>query len=252
MLKIAKKIKTYPGLGDSVLIYPIAKWFLSKNSIVKVETKFGDVFIELEKNSLFSSSEELSHPTVQIDYKNQSHTNKNIFEDICHLAGVPDIEFALDHPGGKIRIPYEYCVVKPPYFKYTRHNDTTPEPNQVQETINFIQKHMPVILVRHKDDIGYKFDNVKEIKVDNVSDLIGIIKSSSLSISQHGHFQHIAESLSIKSLVLFSSKMKKSELDSVKMMSPKKVIIKKSTRYLFDDDCEFHRKLRQEYENWFG
>lgn len=248
MINIINKFKIYPGLGDAVFLYPIAKWLVSKKRIVHIETNFKEIFYELINNPYFFILDNLSYPVKMLNYKDFLHlTNKNIFEDICDIARVPKLDFALDHPGGKINIEQEkYCILKPPYFKYPRHKDIIPNFNFVQSIINLVCKKMPVFMIRHKDDIYNEFENVKLINVSNVSDLIGLIKHSSLAISQHGHFQHIAESFNLPCLVVLSSNMINSKIDTVKKMHVQKIIIGKNTKYIFDNE-----NIEASYENWF-
>lgn len=250
MLKITNKIKTYGGLGDAIFLYPIAKWFLSTRKTIQIETQFEDIFFELKKNKSFFLSKKISKPTICIEYKNSMHTDKSVFEDMCDLVGAPNLEFELQHPGGDSTPPFEkYCLIKPPYHKYDRHRDISPNPQSIQQSINLVKKHMPVVLLTHKDDVDYGFEGVEKIRVEKIANLIGLIKNSSLCISQTGHFQHLAESLSIPRLVIFSRKMKTSSIDYVKMLKPHKVIIKKSTQYIFDDEPNFTNELRRMYEN---
>jgi hypothetical protein len=254
VIKITNRFKIYPGLGDAIFLYPIAKWFTYKKRPIQIKTKFKEIFHEIIKNPYFLSPDCLCHPVKEIKYRElMCSSNKNIFEDICDIVGAPSLDFKLDHPGGFLKIDHKrYCVIKPPYYKYNRHRDTAPNPLSIQLIIDFVSKYMPVILVKHDDDLFYEFEKVTCVSVSQVSDLIGIIKNSSLAISQTGHFQHLAESLGIPSCVVFSSKMVNSDIDFVKMMRPEKIIIGKKTKYVFDNDLYFENIFKEIYENWLS
>lgn len=238
-------IKPSMGLGDAVYCYPVVEYYRNNNpnKNIKVLTKYKEVFENL-KNITFST--ERSKFDIDCTYLNRKKIKEtNQFEDILINSNCPkNLNFDINIKIKKIKIETskKILLVRNPYLGMELRKDIllTPDLSQIINFLNKLKKKYYIILLRHKEDgtnIFYKnFDHI--LDETSINQLMNLVFQSDLIISQNGHILALAEGLNKNIICFFSSKLKKTNNIFFNSITPKKVITKKTSNYVYDDDLE--------------
>jgi len=243
-------IRGASGLGDSIYLYPVAKYFLDHNYKVSVASKYPELFDTLDI-TVRKNYKDFDKINVKCNYcRRKKDLNTSQFEDTVILAEIREkIKLEIDFDRSKSNIiassgitqPYVitsglYSVDIPPYVKpacnYTFFN-------------SFIQK------IRHNYKVVVIGDvsNVAPDPVDydlrgktNIYDLLSLVDQSSFVFSQCGFLLPMGEALNKVVFSVLPHEIRTSSNWFVKSITPKKVCTKETSYCSYDDAPEFYDK----------
>jgi len=241
-------IRGSSGLGDSIYLYPVAKHYKDKGQDVKVTSNYPEIFRDLNievirfrkgnGDMIVSSGSRRNFPTRQ-------------FEDVCVLAkiqGKIELKIPWKQRNGKlIRRATErmgnkrMMIVMASYMPFGRNDNFGEElmPNYkvMDMLIQACHNEFYIVLVGK----GRQYHRFNGIDLDlsnktSVSDLLDLVNISSVVVSQHGFMTPLCEALDKKLFSFFSRRGLKSQKSFLSKITPQKIIMKKSTAWVVDDE----------------
>lgn len=238
------------GLGDAIYSYPIVKYYKNNNPDKKiiVLTKYKEVFEILNNINFSEDRSNFDIDCTYLDRKQIQETNQ--FEDILINSNSPkNLNFEIDIKIKKINLKTskKILLLRNPYLgmELRKTSILTPNLNEIVNLIDKLKKKYYIILLKHEKDgtnIFYKnFDYLLE--KTSINQLMNLVFQSDFIISQNGHMLALAESLNTKIISIFSSKLRETNDVFFNSITPKKVITKKSSHYVYDDDLKKIKSL---------
>jgi hypothetical protein len=217
------KIIGLSGFGDSIYIEPLVRNEAEKESI-ELYTKFPDVFAHLKnvKCLPFNRAAKVDKTFSYLDGKPDKNTTQ--IQDLGYSR--PE-QFKLDYK--------PICVLAAGYEGMLTRNEFTPNKEVMQQIINDLKAAGFEILHITNKAID-KYEGVTEIESQNYFQTVCMFQGADLIVCQQGWGVALAEGLNKDCLVVFADKIRKSNLEFIRQITPKKVICKNTTRFVWDNE----------------
>jgi hypothetical protein len=239
------KIRGARGLGDSVYVYPIAKYFIDKGKDVAVMTNY-PVMYETLKCKCIGRAE--GKPDIDCRYgPRYPIQTTNMWEDTLIMAGLEkeNIEFKIEYKMPKhppIFPNYKkHCVIKTPCYPTSKPNKVLefliPSMSIYQNIINEFKDQCWFTLLGHNNGYNhglYNYDVNHSLKND-LHEIMCFIDRSDIVLCQSSYFVSMAEGLNKKVLIAFAQKGLDSPKSYYRWSTPAKVKTKPDTTDCFVD-----------------
>lgn len=244
-----KRIRSGMGLGDSLYLQPVVRHLVNQGQRLEVCSEWPDVFRPLGDKVRI---DRFSRQNIQIlaHYSlRKGRTDTNQFEDCCLQAGIKEpVEFRLDWQPvnhgliASVRRSWKpiLCVQLPrnPMGRTDGFGkELMPDCRVIQQAIDKLRERYFVVQVGAGKPI-YEFAGI-DLDLANktsVSDLIDVAYASDLFLGYCSFMVPLAESLSKPAVLVWSRKGLKSSQPFIRRITPKKILHRKSSRWLVDDE----------------
>ena len=252
-------LKGASGLGDTILAYPIVKYYADRYDVVYYMTDYPELY-ETLRNVVCSKHEKVNyinirggikHPVnIRFTYCGRKYTEgTSQFQDTCMSAGVPKtleckIDWTIKNKQNDYRNDKPVCVLSAPYEPFGRED-------QWGKLLRINNDVMDAIVESYKDRVDfvqignkytlYKVPNVKHDLVNktSVSDLMDIVSTCDIGLSQIGNLLPMCEALGKKSFTIFSKKALMCDNKFLNSITPDKVVHDRSKNCsIIDDDID--------------
>lgn len=217
------KIIGLSGFGDSIYIEPLVRSEAEKESI-ELYTKFPEVFAHLKsvKCLPFNNAAKVDEKFSYLDGKPNKSTTQ--LEDLGYSR--PE-QFELDYK--------PICVLAAGYEGMLTRKEFTPDKKVMQQIINDLKASgFEVLHITNK--AVDKYEGVTEIESQNYFQTVCMFQGADLIVCQQGWGVALAEGLNKDCLVVFADKIRKSNLEFIRQITPKKVVCKETTSFVWDNE----------------
>lgn len=238
------------GLGDSIYVQSVARYFSEKGHSVEVCSDWPDVFRPLAgvKVSPFRRDriDHLAHYS-----RRRAAIGTDQFQDCCIEARIAEpVDFRLDWHPAKTDLVYRLrsvgrpiIAVQMPRAPFGRKDgfgsEFLPDCRRIQQAIDAIGVRAYFVQIGS----GTKLHEFHGIDLDlanrtSVSDVIDVGYAADAFLGFCSFIVPLAESLNKPALLIWSRRGLKSPHEVVRQMTPKKILHSHSSRYVVDDCSE--------------
>lgn len=235
------------GLGDSLYLQSVARHLVKRGEQLEVCSEWPDVFKPLGvKVSPFSrmNIQILAHYSMR-----KGHLGTTQFEDCCLQAGIREpVELKLDWQPknftliAQLRKSWkQILVVQLPRAPMGRTDgfgrELLPDCRVIQSAIDRLKDRAFVVQVGHGDPL-YRFKGI-DLDLANqtsVSDLLDVAYAADGFLGYCSFLVPLAESFSKPAVLVWSRKGLVSRQPFISRIRPEKVLHRKSSRWLVDDE----------------
>ncbi len=237
-----KSIRAGKGLGDSLYLQGVVRHLVEKGQSLSVCSNWPEVFRDLPvKVEPFRRNADINaHYTLR---KGRPETDQ--FEDCCLQAGIREpVEFRLDWKATKSLIdglPKPVVCVLIYRLPMDRADgfaaDLLPDFRQMQRMIDALKGRATIVQIgsgkplKHYEGIDLDLANKT-----SVSELLDVASKADGFLGYCSFLVPLAESLDKPALFLWSSKGVVSRTPYIRQITPKKILHKESSLYVFDAD----------------
>jgi hypothetical protein len=264
-------LKGASGLGDTIYAYPIAKHYAQKNEVVYIMSDYPELFKTLlnvkvypHKKINYIVKEDGSKQPIDIrfTYCARKYTpGTSQFKDSCLSAGIEkDIPLSLQWEVKdqksienikKVAKGRKLCIIAAPYEPFGRDDQWGKllriKPNIMQDIVNEYKQDVCFVQVGNK----YVLNNINNVDINlinltSVSQLMDLVASCDITISQVGNMLPISECLGKKNFIIYSRKAVESENRFIAAIVPEKVThYKNLNTSIYDDEEHYIRKFSE-------
>jgi hypothetical protein len=221
-------LKGASGLGDTIIAYPIIKWYAQRYNTVYYMSDYPELYETLpnvkcyphQKINYFRLGEGNKHPVdIRFTYTPRKYTEgTSQFVDSCMSAKAPDdLKFKIDWEVKNHKLITDIanwadgrkiCILSAPYEPFGREDQWGAllriNPDLVQKIVDtykdkvyFVQIGNSFVLHRIKGIINL-------IEKTTVSDLMDLVRWADFGLSQIGNLLPMCEALNTKNFIIFS------------------------------------------------
>lgn len=243
-----KSIRCGMGLGDSLYLQSVARWFVQRGEYMHIASAWPDVFLPLAHGSKVvpfrrNNIDVLAHYSLR---KKFTHTDQ--FEDCCIQAGIKElVELKLDWTVtdselvDRLRQRGKPIVcVQLPRNPMNRQDgfgaELLPDCGAIQRAIDSIQGRATIVQVGGGKSL-YDFRGI-DIDLANKTNLKQLIDVASVADSFLGYCSFLvplAEGFDKPALFVWSRRGLSAKHPYIRQITPKKILHKDSSLHVFDD-----------------
>jgi hypothetical protein len=257
------KIRGCSGLGDAFYTYVVAKHYAEvEKKNVLLETNYPDVFSTLR---ISTTSARIFDPQIYCTYVpfKQDHTT-NQFQDVLRAAKI-EAPLRLKHPhpkksyfetkaGRHIMSSREHqykkkygwpvCVIADPYLASGVRNRETLKPDKktYSEIVNLLNKKYFTVL-SGKGPIEETGADCSIKGMTDVADLIAVVASADLVLTQVGALLPMAEALRTPVVSILSANYRKTGDPFLNTINPGKVVCGDNSHCFWDDQKDLIERI---------
>lgn len=232
------------GLGDALLVYPVAAHYLDRGKRVVVSTDFPEVFEPLGCGT--TPFDRRIRVSVDCSYRSRKrHPDSSQWEDTLHNAGIAErIPFALDYVDrSRLELPAgrRVCVIENPRRTAVAGWKMTPRLEVYEEIICRFRREFFFVLVGRSCEVRQQVRGADLNLIDRTSlhDLFRLVDRAEICVTQAGHLMHFAEGLQTRVLILLTERAGRSWRSMISTITPRKlestpysVCLREDTDYL--------------------
>ena len=218
------KIIGLSGFGDSIYIEPLVRNEANKADI-ELYTKYPEVFAHLEnvKCLPFNRSAKVDKTFSYLNGKPNKNTTQ--IQDLGYSR--PE-QFEIDCK--------PVCVLTAGYHGMLSRNEFNPDKKVMQNIIDDLN-HAGFEVLHITNSVIDKYENVTEIESPSYFQTVCMFKGADLIVCQQGWGVALAEGLNKHCLIVFADKIRKSNLEFIRQITPKKTIRQKTTTsFVWDNE----------------
>lgn len=243
-----KAIRGGRGIGDSLYVQAISRHLIKRDgNPLKVCSDWPDIFRPLGKMAKVipftrQNINVLAHYSLR-----KKHTDTTQFQDCCIQAGVKEtVDLKIDWVPRNLEliasIPHDkpIILVQMPRNPMGRTDgfgkELMPDCCVIQKIINYVKPHATIVQIGAGTPI-FKFEGI-DIDLANktsVSDLLDVASVADGFIGYVSFIVPLAESFDKKGLFVWSRKGLNVNQPYIKAITPKKILEKKTSKFLIDD-----------------
>jgi hypothetical protein len=216
------------GLGDALLVYPVAAHYLGRGKRVVVSTAYPEVFEPLDCDTIPFSRR--IGVTVDCSYASRKkHAGSSLWEDTLHNAGIDErIPFAIDYVDrSRLELPWDrrICLIENPRRTTIAGWRMTPRLEVYEDIVRRFRREFFFVLVGRSSEIRQRVRGVDLDLVDRTSlhDLFRLVDRAEISVTQAGHLMHFAEGLQTRVLILLTRRATRSWKSMISTITPRKL-----------------------------
>jgi hypothetical protein len=222
------------GLGDSVYMYPVLKYYLEHGQTVEILTNYSEIYSPLKKLGLIISDRNSKQPDRECRYAprypNQSTTT---YQDTLFFAGINEkIPLKIEYECKRhfeFKTNKKICVIRAPVFPMNGRPEgyrLIPRLTSYQTIIDAFSDQCYFVLAGNRS--AFKFD-LKGINEDltgqlGISDLLRLIDQSEIVLTQSAFFHPFSEALGRRAFLLFAEEGMITPYKFHHYITPKKII----------------------------
>lgn len=246
-----KSIRAGRGLGDSLYLQAVARHLVGKGQRLKVCSNWPDVFRPLGGSVQVVPFTRLADINAHYTLR-KARGDTDQFEDCCIQAGIRErVEFRLDWKPGKTLIdslPKPVVCVLLYRLPMDRVDgfaaELLPEFQQMQRLIDALKGRATIVQIGS----GKPLREFQGIDLDlanktSVSELLDVASVADGFLGYCSFLVPLAESLDKPALFLWSSKGVVSRTSYIRQITPKKILHKETSAYVFDADQDPERGI---------
>lgn len=245
-------IRSGMGLGDSLYLQAVVRHLALRGHMVEACSAWPDVFRPLRKKGVTVSPFRRDRIDRLAHYALRKHEPTDQFVDCCLQAGIGEpVDLRLDwtaadagliatvKASGKpvvlVAMPREPMDRKDGYGR-----DLLPERRAVQAAIAALRAAGAVTVQVGKGAPLYRLDgiDIDYAGATSVCDLIDLASACDAMLGYVSFFVPLAESLDKPALFVWSRRGTQSKTDYIRLITPAKILHKRSSRAVFDDEPE--------------
>jgi len=245
-------LKGASGLGDTIIAYPIVKYYAERYDTVYYMTDYPELYELLDnvecyphqKVNYFRLRDGNRHPVdVRFTYCPRKYTpGTSQFQDSCLSAKVPiDLPLKIDLNLAKYKRDKPYCVLAAPYEPFGREDEWGAVlrivPKVVQNIVDEYKDRMDFVQIGN-DFVLHKIDGTHDlVGSTTVIELMGLVANADVTLSQIGNLLPMSEALGKKSFTIFSKSGLETENKFISSITPGKTVHYKDLNCsIIDDD----------------
>jgi hypothetical protein len=231
------------GLGDSLYLQGVVRYFVDKGEQLEVCSKWPDVFrqygdqvrvVPFRRDNI----QILAHYSLR-----KSRTDTNQWQDCCKQAGIHEPwELKLDWPTQEVKVKPYICLALPriPMDRLDGIGTSLmPDYRATQHCIDVLRQKYQIVQIGAGKAL-YQFDGI-DIDLANkttVSDLLDVASTASGFLGYCSFIVPLAESFSKPALIVWAHKGLKDRYSYVRQITAKKILSKASSKWVMDNATE--------------
>lgn len=241
-------LKGASGLGDTIIAWPIVKYYAKRFDIVNYMTDYPELYETIpnvrcyphKKLNYMIDAAGRKHPVdIRFTYCPRKYTpGSNQFEDSCISAKVSEsikleidwiiqndnlVEDILAASLGK-----KICILAAPYEPFGRDDDFGKllriKPDIMQAIVDKYKDKVYFVQVGNNNVLHQIKGIMNIINKTTVSDLMDLVQVADFTLAQVGNMLPLSEALGTPSFTIFSSDGLKSENRFISSIKPEKVV----------------------------
>jgi len=243
-----RTIRGGTGLGDALYVQSVCRHLVEKGQSIRVNSAWPDVFRPLGDKCAVAPFSRTAQVVAHYPSRKWA-TDTTQFEDCCITAGVPkNIDLRLDwKPTNQTLIDSigsrPFLCVQLPRTPMGRTDgfgaELLPDCNVIQKLIDRLRERFCIVQIGSGRPL-HKFHGI-DVDLANkttVSDLLDVATAASGFLGYVSFIVPLAESLSKPALLVWSRRGLKAGSHFIRAVTPKKVLHKPSSKFIWDDATE--------------